>query len=142
MRIFSIALIILVAFAAMAFAVGPYEDGTYMAEADEFDHGWKPFVQITVMGGYITDAHFDNFAEEGDKTKYVASVQGEYGMVANSNAQWAWYEQADRAAAYLVETQDPAAATRDANADAISGVSVTVNYFYDLAQEALSGAMR
>ncbi|NBF40259.1 MAG: FMN-binding protein [Spirochaetes bacterium] len=142
MRKLSIALVILVLTAGMAFAAGPWQDGTYTAEADEFDHGWKPFVQITVMGGYIADVHFDNYAEEGDKTKYVASVQGEYGMVENSGAQWPWYEQADRAAAYLVETQDPAQAVRQANADAISGVSVTVNYFYNLAQDALSGARR
>jgi major membrane immunogen (membrane-anchored lipoprotein) len=142
MRKLSIALVILVLTAGMAFAAGPWQDGTYTAEADEFDHGWKPFVQITVMGGYIADVHFDNYAEEGDKTKYVASVHGEYGMVENSGAQWPWYEQADRAAAYLVETQDPAQAVRQANADGVSGVSVTVNYFYNLAQDALSGARR
>ena len=142
MRKLSIALVILVLTAGMAFAAGPWQDGTYTAEADEYDHGWKPMVSITVMGGYITDVHFDAMPEDGDKTKYVASVQGEYGMVENGDAQWPWYEQADTAAAYLVETQDPARATRQANADAISGVSVTVNYYYDLAQEALSGARR
>lgn len=142
MRKLSIALVILVLTAGMAFAVGPWQDGTYTAEADEFDRGWKPMVSITVMGGYITDVHIDSLPEEGDKTKYVESIQGDYGMVANSDAQWPWYEQADRAAAYLVEIQDPARATRQANADAISGVSVTVNYYYRLAEEALSGARR
>lgn len=142
MRKLSIALVILVLTAGMAFAAGPWQDGTYTAEADEFDHGWKPFVQITVMGGYITDVHFDAFGEDGDKTKYVTSVQGEYGMVENGNAQWPFYEQADTAAAYLVETQDPARGVRQANADGVSGVSITVNYFYSLAQDALSGARR
>jgi major membrane immunogen (membrane-anchored lipoprotein) len=142
MRKLSIALIILVLTAGMAFAAGPWQDGTYTAEADEYDHGWKPMVSITVMGGYIADVHFDALPEDGDKTKYVASIQGDYGMVGNSDAQWPWYEQADRAAAHLVETQDPAQSNSQANADAISGVSVTVSYFYNLAQEALSGARR
>ncbi|MFP4373981.1 MAG: hypothetical protein ACLFPO_06610 [Spirochaetaceae bacterium] len=142
MRRLSISLVILVLTAGMAFAAGPWQDGTYTAEADGYNNGWKPFVQITVIGGYIADAHFDNYPEEGDKTKYVASVQGEYGMVENSDAQWPWWEQADRAAAHLVETQNPAQAARQESADGVSGVSVTVNYFYELAHEALRDARR
>jgi major membrane immunogen (membrane-anchored lipoprotein) len=142
MRKISIALVILVLAAGLAFAEGMWQDGTYTAQADAFDHGWKNMVQITVMGGYITDAHFDALAEEGDKTKYVASVQGEYGMMANSDAQWPWYVQVDRAAARLVEMQDPAEVLDAGGVDAVSGVSVTANSFYELAQEALSGARR
>ncbi len=142
MRKLSIALVILVLTAGMAFAAGPWQDGTYTAQSDEYDNGWKPIVSIAVVGGYITDVHFDALPQDGDKTKYVASVQGEYGMVERSDAQWPFYEQADRAAAHLVETQDPSQSNRQADADAISGVSITVNYFYRLAQEALSGARR
>lgn len=142
MRKLSMALVILFVVAGMAFAAGPWQDGTYTAQGDAFDHGWKNMVQITVMGGYITDAHFDALAEEGDKTKYVASVQGEYGMVANSDAEDYWYVQVDRAAARLVEMQDPAAVLDAGGVDAVSGVSITANPFYELAQEALSGARR
>ncbi|MFO8063241.1 MAG: FMN-binding protein [Spirochaetota bacterium] len=142
MRQLGIVLMILFLVAGMAFAEGMWSDGTYTAEADEFDHGWKPMVQITVIGGYIADAHFDSLPEEGDKTKYVESVQGEYGMVANSDAERYWYEQMDDLAAYLIDTQDPAEALDTGGVDAVSGVSVTGNVFYELAEEALSGAER
>ena len=142
MRQLAIVLMVLFLVAGMGFAEGMWSDGTYTAEGDAFDHGWKPMVQITVMGGYISDVHFDSLPEEGDKTKYVASVQGEYGMVANSDATRHWYEQMDDLAAYLVETQDPAEALSSGGVDAVSGVSVTGNNFYELAEDALSGARR
>ena len=142
MRKLSIALIILVMTAGMAFAAGPWEDGTYTAEQDSFDHGWKNMVHITVINGYITNAHFDAIPEEGDKYKYVESVQGEYGMVENGGAQAPWYVQADRSAARLVEMQDPRRVLNAGGVDAISGVSITANSFFELAQEALRGARR
>jgi major membrane immunogen (membrane-anchored lipoprotein) len=127
----------------MAFAAGPWQDGTYTAQGDAFDHGWKNMVQITVMNGYITAVHFDAIPEEdGGKYKYVASVQGDYGMLENSDAQAAWYAQADRAEARLIEWQDPASFQSSGGADAVSGVSVTIAPFFELAQEALSGARR
>ena len=126
-----------------AFAEGMWKDGTYTAEGDSFSHGWKNMVRIVVQNGYIVDAHFDALPEEGDKPKYLASVQGDYGMVANSDAQARWYVQADRAAAVLVEEQDPRRLTRNSSmVDGISGVSVTIMPHFELAAEALSGARR
>ena len=136
------ALILIVA--AGAFAQGMWQDGTYTAEADSFSgNGWKNMVRIVVDGGYIVDAHFDAIPEEGGKLKYLQSVQGEYGMVANSNATEEWYVQVDYAAAYLLQEQDPNAIVRNSSAvDAISGVSVTIMPHFELAAEALEGARR
>lgn len=37
-----------------------YQDGSYRAEASDFDsHGWKEFLDVTVQNGKITDVDFD-----------------------------------------------------------------------------------
>jgi hypothetical protein len=100
-------------------------------------------VRIVVENGYIVDAHFDAIPEEGGKYKYVSSVQGEYGMVANSDAEDYWYDQVDWAAQYLLKEQDPSRVVRrGADVDALSGVSVTIMPHFELAQEALRNARR
>jgi major membrane immunogen (membrane-anchored lipoprotein) len=124
---------------------GMWEDGHYHAEAGEFsENGWKATVDLTVVSGYIVAANWNSIPEEGGKKKKQASMEGEYGMVANSNAELHWYEQAARAEQYLLETQDPTdiSYTDDGATDAISGVSITVDEFFTLAQEALEGAKR
>lgn len=124
---------------------GQWKDGHYHAEAPEFSHGYKATADITVVSGYIVAAAWDAISEEGGKTKDEASKAGEYGMVENGNAQAPWYEQAEKMEAYLMETQDPTEISYsddDGNTDAVSGVSITVKEFFQLAQEALEGAKR
>lgn len=143
MRKFLIVLIALFVIAGVAGAEGMWRDGTYEAEGAKFDHGWKNYVRVVVEDGYIVDAHFDAIPEEGGKMKYLASVQGDYGMVANSDATDRWYVQADRAAAKLLDTQDPSKiVTSGGNVDAISGVSITIAPHFELAQQALRGRRR
>ncbi len=118
---------------------GPYKDGSYHAEMSEFDHGWKAAVDLTVLGGRIVAAEWDALAEESDTTKKEASRNGEYGMMDNSGAQAPWFEQAEKAEAYLIEVQDPTQVPiNDQGAtDAISGVSIGVEEFFTLADKAL-----
>ncbi len=143
MRKLTILVIILLLVGGVVFAQGMWKDGVYTAEGDAFDHGWKNMVRIVVENGYIVDAHFDAIPEGGGKYKYVASVQGEYGMVANSDAEDYWYEQVDWAAQYLLQEQDPSRVVRRGdNVDALSGVSVTIMPHFELAQEALRNARR
>ena len=121
--------------------LGPYEDGAYSAEADDFSNGWKDRVDLTVISGYIVAAYWNPVGEDG-QDKYEVSVEGEYGMVENGGAQAPWWEQADAVEAKLLETQDPTAVSwdSDGNTDAISGVSIHVDGFFELAAEALEDA--
>ena len=122
--------------------LGPYKDGSYSAEADEFpSSGWKDKVDITVISGRIVAAYWNPVNADG-ADKYETSALGNYGMVQNGGAQAEWDVQADRVVAKLLETQDPTAISWDAEGktDAISGVSIHVNAFFELAQKALSDA--
>jgi len=122
---------------------GPYKDGYYHAELEEFSHGWKDYVDVTVVGGYIVAVHWNAYPEEGEMDKYQFAKEGNYGMVENGGAQAGWWEQADRAEAYLLETQDPAAieyTDDEGHVDTISGVSIHVKELFSLAAEALAQA--
>mgnify|MGYP006303319065 CR=1 FL=1 len=131
MRKLTFLVVVLLLIGGIAFAQGMWKDGTYTAEGGSFSHGWKNMVMIVVENGYIVEAHFD------------ASVQGEYGMVANSDAQDYWYVQVDRAAQYLLQEQDPSRIVRrGGDVDALSGVSVTIVPHFELAQQALRNARR
>ncbi|MFP4490409.1 MAG: hypothetical protein ACLFNZ_02950, partial [Spirochaetaceae bacterium] len=81
MRKIGVILVALLVIAGVAGAEGLWRDGTYTAKGDDFDNGWKNMVRIVVEDGYIVDAHFDAIPEDGDKMKYLSSVQGEYNMV-------------------------------------------------------------
>ncbi|WP_438493214.1 FMN-binding protein [Paenibacillus sp. IHBB 3054] len=121
---------------------GKYKDGTYFGtiEADA-ETGWQTYALLTVEGGKITKADWNafNVKNAGDLKKKV-SEDGKYGLVEKGGAQSEWHEQAVKAEAYLIEKQDPAAITVDAegHTDAISGVSVHVNDFVAAAQAALA----
>jgi major membrane immunogen (membrane-anchored lipoprotein) len=120
-------------------ALGPYEDGVYHAEEEEFSSsGWKGTVDMTVYNGRIMAVNWSAVNEAGQDKK-EASINGDYGMVAKGGAQAEWHEQAYAAEAFLLETQDPAAITYNADGytDAISGVSVHVNDFVELVEKAL-----
>lgn len=123
---------------------GVYKDGMYHAEDKEFgSSGWKYTADITVLNGRILTADWNGVYKDGGDDKDTQSASGAYGMVAKGGAQAEWHEQALKAEQYLVETQDPAAITYTDDAghtDAISGVSIHVVEFFDLAEEALSSA--
>lgn len=123
---------------------GPYKDGMYRAEEKEFgSSGWKYTADITVLNGRIISADWNGIYKDGGDDKDTQSASGAYGMVAKGGAQAEWHEQALKAEQYLLETQDPKAITYTDDAghtDAISGVSIHVVEFFDLAEEALSSA--
>lgn len=119
---------------------GPYEDGGYYAEADEFGKtGWKDTVSLTVINGNIVSAYWNAVHEDGGDDKKTQSINGEYGMVEKGDAIAEWHEQAELAEQYLLETQDPTAIewNDEGKTDAISGVTMVVSSFFELAQKAL-----
>jgi len=123
---------------------GAYKDGNYFAEADSFDEnsGWKETVAITVMNGKIVAASWNGVHKDGGSDKVTRSKSGEYGMKEIGKAAAEWHEQANNAEQYLIEKQDPAAIAlaADGKTDAISGVSIHVSGFVELAAKALAGA--
>ncbi len=123
-------------------ARGPYIDGGYYTEGDAFNNGWKETVKLTVLYGNIVSANWNALPEEGDLDKKTASMEGEYGMVAKGGAQAEWHEQAMAVEARLIESQDPKSVETDSDGytDAIAGVSIHVNGFFELVQKALQDA--
>lgn len=122
---------------AAAESAGPeFADGVYFAQEAEFSErsGWKYMVTLVVEGGRIVDAEWNGAHAESGTDKLTRSRDGEYGMVENSAAQWPWWEQAEAAVAYLIESQDPT----PVSADAISGATITVDELFTLAQAALN----
>ena len=115
---------------------GPYADGSYMASDEEFHNGWKYFVDLTVTSGYLVSAYWDAVAEDGGSNKVQRSMDGEYGMVANSNATSEWHEQARAVQQAFLESQATTVP------DAVSGATVSYDGFYALAEKALAGAKR
>jgi len=124
------------ALAAGPAGYGPYKDGVYKAEQAEFGHGFKYFVEVTVISGYVVAANWDAVAEDGGKNKAQRSEDGEYGMVANGGAMAPWFEQARAVEDHFLMTRDTM------KPDAISGASIGLEEFYTLTGEALAGAKR
>ncbi len=119
---------------------GKYEDGIYFAQADFDEKGWKYLITVEVKDGKIVSADWNSANKAGGPTKKELSKSGKYGLVAKGGAQAEWHEQAAKAEAFLVETQDPTAISYDAEGktDDIAGVSIGVEEFVVLAEEALA----
>lgn len=130
------------ALAAGPVEAGIYKDGTYHAEGDKFDEksGWKETADVVVAAGKIVHVSFSGVNEAGEDKKQN-SIDGKYGMKAGG-ASSEWHEQAALGESYLVEKQDPASLTFNdqGKTDAISGVSISLQSYYDLVSKALEGA--
>jgi major membrane immunogen (membrane-anchored lipoprotein) len=120
-----------------------YVDGTYFAEAADFDeNGWKDNATVTIAGGVITSVVLDATnvdSTKGDKLAAVAA--GEYDMMV-AGAVAPWDVQAVAIQDYIVSSQDTTSITFDADgkSDAISGATISYGHFFDLVNEALAQA--
>lgn len=120
---------------------GMYEDGFYFARADEnIDGDWRYWVAIEVENGFIADVEWNATARAGFPDKLAHAASGEYGMIKASTIDKEWHEQAEAAAEYLIEVQDPTLieVNEDKTSDAIAGATIKVNDFVDLAEKALA----
>jgi major membrane immunogen (membrane-anchored lipoprotein) len=123
-------------------SVEDLEDGIYEAQEEDFDDnsGWKNIVTIEVKDGKIVDAKWNGIHKDGGDDKVTKSINGEYGMVEHGNANAEWHEQAALVEAYLLEVQDPTDikySNEEGNTDAITGATIHVKEFFDLAIQAL-----
>ncbi|NCB01933.1 MAG: hypothetical protein EOM67_07170 [Spirochaetia bacterium] len=121
---------------------GTYKDGIYFAVEETFaSSGWKYAVTLEVENGSIVKADWNGVNVSAGATKKAYDKAGKYNMVKFAKAQAEWYEQAAKAEAHLLETQDPSKITyKDAegHTDDIAGVSIHVVEFFDLAKVALA----
>ena len=119
-----------------------YEDGVYFAQANEFSEssGWKDVVVLEVEDGEITMVDWNAAHEQNGRPKEIRSRQGDYGMVANSDATRYWYEQAESVEEWLLENQniDELELNDEGRPDAISGATINAGGFKSLVQEALA----
>lgn len=128
------------ALAAGPVGYGMYKDGTYHAEETEYaESGWRYSGDFTVISGYVVAANWNGMHKDGGDDKKTLSEAGGYPMVANGGAQSEWHVQAMETETYFVENQGTVPAYTDdrGHTDAISGVSIHVLEFYNLAEEAL-----
>lgn len=122
---------------------GVYKDGTYTAEEKDFaESGWKDNVTVEVVDGKIASVVWNSTHKDGGDDKITVSENGDYGMVEQGGAIAEWHEQAAKAESYLLEKQDPSAITLkdDGSTDAVAGVTIHVNGFVQLVEEALAQA--
>lgn len=105
-----------------------YEDGTYTVEADAFDeHGWKPFVEITIADDKITAVTFD-YTNESDALK-TADPQYKAAMEAQSGTYPEKYS--SELEQQLIDKQIIS------QVDAVSGATASSNNFTALVEYAL-----
>ena len=120
-----------------------YVDGTYTAEATDFDaQGWKDSATVTITGGKISAVVLNGMNKDatiGDKLSAVAA--GKYDMVA-AGAIAPWDQQAKAIQDYIVSTQDTTSITFDdaGKSDTITGATISYGHFFDLVNEALTQA--
>ena len=113
-------------------------DGTYTAEAAEYDKGgFKGTVSITIAAGKITEVVWDAYNEAGEY-KSVLSADGAYIMTEDGLT---WQEQATALANYVLANQSLDIPMDDSGkTDAVAGVSVSIKEFINLASKCLAQA--
>jgi major membrane immunogen (membrane-anchored lipoprotein) len=105
-----------------------YEDGTYTAESEPDERGWRGRVEIVVEGGKITSVDYDEINEDNqlksEDEEYAANMKAASGI---SPAEA--YEQLENA---LIKRQDVD------EIDAVSGATSSAEQFKALVKEALN----
>lgn len=103
-------------------------DGTFNAEGEPDERGWKGTIEITVEGGKITTVNYDEVNDKGAKksedTEYAKSMKDASGVTPAEA-----FQQLETS---LTETQDVDAV------EAVTGATDSSNRFKNLAKEALN----
>jgi len=111
--------------------IGPYRDGFYFAEHEEFTDGFKPFVRLFVKNGYIIAVDWNAINEDGVRLLTDFNLE---------DTDDTWREQATRLERFLLDIQDPTQITFDSENKTtnVFGVSIEVNDFIELVIQALA----
>lgn len=137
----ALAITAMLALTVAAFAQS-WKDGYYFAQEPAFGNtGWKEQVVLQVKGGKIVAAEWNAVNNLGVEDKKTYAAAGKYGIKKVSKIGKEWDEQAAAVERYLVKTQDVGFSkytNAAGNTDAISGASIHVKEFFDLAKGALA----
>ena len=119
------------------------KDGLYFAQDSEYaSNGWKNQAILEVKGGKINKANWNGVGNlPGVVDKKAYDMAGKYNMVKFGKAKAEWYQQALVVEEYLVKTQDTAFSkysNSEGKTDAITGASIAVKEYFDLAKKALA----
>jgi major membrane immunogen (membrane-anchored lipoprotein) len=132
------------ALAASPVAKGSYKDGWYYSEAAAADgYHTKNTVLLTVVNGTIVDILWNGILQgmpaSVNPSKLITSRANGYPM---TGAKSAWHVQAAASSAELLKVQNPDSIKLKSNGapDAISGVSIQIKPFIDVAKAALQSA--
>ncbi len=125
--------------------VGKYKDGDYTAEEDSYDEkgGYKDSIEITVENGYITKVLFNGYDAEGHDKITESQPGGSYDM-SSAGATETWATQSSLLSEALIASQDPNSLqmNTDGYTDAVAGVTIKIDNFVVLANEALADALK
>ena len=117
-----------------------YKDGSYTAEGDYDDQGYKTVVTVTVEDGRLASLSCDQVTADGGSKKEL-SQSGAYGMKEKGGAAAEWHEEVAAFEAAAVEKGlDNIPTGSDGKTDAISGCTIAVSEFIALARQALDKA--
>lgn len=119
------------------------KDGFYYAESAKFDeNGWKSQVVLEVKGGKIVSANWNGVGNQAQEDKKTFAAAGKYGVIKLSKIGKEWHEQAAAVEKYLLDTQDVnfSKLKPDGTTDAITGASIHVKEFFDLAKAAVAAS--
>ena len=116
----------------------PLSDGTYTASGQPDSNGYTDQVSITVENGAVTAVTWDAVMEDGT-SKSILSENGEYTMTEDGLT---WKEQSEALCSALIENQSLSFLNpnEEGKTDAVSGVSISVSGFMNLAQQCLDQA--
>ncbi|KPU45873.1 FMN-binding domain protein [Oxobacter pfennigii] len=107
------------------------KDGTYDYASEADSHGYKKTVQVTVAGGKITAATYDEVSSDNKKKSEDAEYKANYQKLVKDADPKATYE---KLAASLVSTQDPS------KVEVVAGATESSNGFKEAAAKALESA--
>ena len=118
-----------------------YKDGTYTAEDDYNEDGYKAVVTATIENGRLSALRCDELDREGGSKKAL-SESGQYGMKEKSGAAAEWHEEVAAFEKAVVQN-GLSAIPLDSNGktDAVTGCTISVSRFASLTQEALDKAL-
>lgn len=122
-----------------------YKDGTYVVDGEKFENGYKTKVTVVIKDGAVESVNWDGVGEkDSSKLKSDASKNGEYDMK-KAGAKADWHEQAAAVEKFVVENggvDKIKLSDNEGHTDAISGVSIHVGEFVELAGKALAEAKK